>query len=166
MFKMGAMFATVSTQQKRSFCINKWQWMKHGSITSLWSQIGSQLSEQQQVKAVSKRPKTQISAGKVLPSVFWDAQGILFIDYFGKGRTINSEYYIALLVHLKEEITKNGHKWRRKKSSFTKTIQCHKSIAMMAKLNELHFELLLHPPYSPNLIPSNYWLFAELKRML
>ena len=38
--------------------------------------------------------------------VFWDAQGILFIDYFEKGRTINSKYYIALLVHLKEEITK------------------------------------------------------------
>ena len=33
---------------------------------------------------------------------------------------------------------------------FTKTILCHKSIAMMAKLHELHFELLLHPPYSPD----------------
>ena len=28
---------------------------------------------------------------------------------------------------------------------------CHKSIAMMAKLHELHFELLLQPPYSPDL---------------
>lgn len=28
-----------------------------------------------------KRPKTQKSAGKVLASVFWDAHGILFIDY-------------------------------------------------------------------------------------
>ena len=36
----------------------------------------------------------------------------------------------------------------------------------MAKLHELHFELLLHPPYSPDLTPSNYWLFADLKRML
>ena len=43
---------------------------------------------------------------------------------------------------------------------------CHKSIATMAKLHELHFELLLHPPYSPDLAPSNYWLFADLKRML
>ena len=31
---------------------------------------------------------------------------------------------------------------------------------------KLHFELLLHPPYSPDLAPSNYWLFADLKRML
>ena len=52
----------------------------------------------------------QTSAGKVLASVFWDAQGILFIDYLEKRRTINNEYYIALSVHLKEEIAKNSHK--------------------------------------------------------
>ena len=44
--------------------------------------------------------------------------------------------------------------------------QCHKLIPMMAKLHELHFELLPHPPHSPDLAPSDYWLFADLKRML
>ena len=38
----------------------------------------------------------------------------------------------------------------------------HKSIAMMAKLHEL----LPHPPYSLDLALSDYWLFANLKRML
>ena len=45
-------------------------------------------------------------------------------------------------------------------------VLCHKSIALLGKLNELHFKLLLHPPYSLDLAPSNYWLFADLKRML
>ena len=44
--------------------------------------------------------------------------------------------------------------------------QCHKSITTMARLHELHFELLLYPPYSPDLAPSDYWLFTDLKRML
>ena len=57
-------------------------------------------------KSRPKRPKTKTLAGKVLASVFWDAQGILFFDYLEKGRTINSEYYIALLVRLKDEIAK------------------------------------------------------------
>ena len=61
-----------------------------------------------------KWPKMQTSTGKVLASVFWDAQGILFIDYLEKGRAINSKYYIALLVCLKEEIKKNVYKWKRK----------------------------------------------------
>ena len=57
--------------------------------------------------SLSWLPKLQTSAGKVLTSVFWDAQSILLINYLEKGRIINSEYYIALLVHLKEEIPKN-----------------------------------------------------------
>ncbi|GFS58415.1 histone-lysine N-methyltransferase SETMAR [Trichonephila clavipes] len=36
----------------------------------------------------------------------------------------------------------------------------------MVKLKELRFELLSHPPYSPNLAPGDYWPFAHLKRML
>ena len=45
-------------------------------------------------------------------------------------------------------------------------VGCHKLITMMAKLHVLHFELFLYLPYSPDLSPSNYWLFADLKRML
>ena len=36
----------------------------------------------------------------------------------------------------------------------------------MAKWHELHFELLSHPPYSLDLAPRDYCLFADLKRML
>ena len=43
---------------------------------------------------------------------------------------------------------------------------CHKSIVTMAKLHELHFKLLPHPPNTPDLAPSDYWLFADVKRML
>ena len=43
---------------------------------------------------------------------------------------------------------------------------CHKSIKTMAKLYELHFELLPHPPFSPDLAPSDYWLLADLKKKL
>ena len=42
-----------------------------------------------------KRPKTQTLADKVFASVFWDVQGILFVDYLEKGRTVNSRYHIA-----------------------------------------------------------------------
>ena len=33
------------------------------------------------------------------------------------------------------------------------------------KLSELTSELLPHPPYSPDLVPSDYWLFSDLKKM-
>ena len=112
-------------------------------------------------------PEMQISAGKVLASVFWDAQGIFFFDYLEKGRTINNKYYIALLVHLKEEIAKKQPQMQKKIMLFHQdNAPCHKSITMMAKLHELHFELHLLPPYSPDLAPRDHQLFADLKRML
>jgi [histone H3]-lysine36 N-dimethyltransferase SETMAR len=33
-------------------------------------------------------------------------------------------------------------------------------------LHELGYELLPHPPYSPDLAPSDFFLLADLKRML
>ena len=95
-----------------------------------------------------KQPKMQTSAGKILASVFWDAQGILFINYLEKRRTINSKDYIALSVRLKEEIIKKRPQMKKKVFFHQDNALYHKSIAMMAKLHRLYFELLLQiwPP--------------------
>jgi histone-lysine N-methyltransferase SETMAR len=34
------------------------------------------------------------------------------------------------------------------------------------KLADLHFEVLKHPAYSPDLAPSDYYLFLNLKKHL
>ena len=62
-----------------------------------------------------KRPKTQMWAGKVMTSVFWDAHGVLFIDYLEKGNTINSERYIGQLMHLNNEIGEKRLQMKKKK---------------------------------------------------
>jgi histone-lysine N-methyltransferase SETMAR len=36
----------------------------------------------------------------------------------------------------------------------------------MGKLRNLHYELLEHPPYSPDLAPSDFCLFPKLKLFL
>ena len=33
-------------------------------------------------------------------------------------------------------------------------------------MNELSFEFLPHSPHSPDLAPSDYWIFANLKKIL
>jgi hypothetical protein len=40
----------------------------------------------------------QKSAGKVLPSIFWNQDGILLVDYLPKGQTVSTEYYSSLVV--------------------------------------------------------------------
>jgi len=63
------------------------------------------------------------SVGKVMASVFWDAEGILFIDYLEKGKTITKEYYSNLLTRLDEKIReKRPSLQKKKKSSFIRTV--------------------------------------------
>ena len=42
----------------------------------------------------------------------------------------------------------------------------HVSSKTVAAIRKLGFECLPHPPYSPDLAPSDYWLFGEMKRPL
>ena len=68
------------------------------------------------------------------------------------------------MERLKTEIAKKRPHMAKKKILFHQdNAPCHKSIKTMAKLHELNFELLPHPPYSPDLAPSDYWLFAGKK---
>jgi len=53
----------------------------------------------------SPRPKkfrVQTFAGKVLAPIFWDQDGILITGYHPQGQTINAEYYLSLLVQMKD----------------------------------------------------------------
>jgi len=54
--------------------------------------------------SVPKKTSSVPSPGKVMASVFWDAEGILFIDYLEKGRTITGKYYSNVLTRLDEKI--------------------------------------------------------------
>ena len=114
-----------------------------------------------------KRPKTQQSAGKIMASVFWDMHGILLIDFLPKGQPINSDYYITLLDRLEDAIKKKRPHMAKKNPMFQQDYApVHKSMKTMVKLNDLRFELLPHSPYSPDLAPSDFYLFADLKKML
>ena len=51
-----------------------------------------------------KKFKTQPSAGKVMATVFWDAQGVIMLDFLAKKSTITDTYYAKLLDQLRTVI--------------------------------------------------------------
>ena len=53
-----------------------------------------------------------------MASVFWDAEGILFIDYLEKGKTITGEYYCNLLTRIYEKIREKTPGLQKKKIIF------------------------------------------------
>jgi len=101
---------------------------------------------------------------KILASIFWDQDGILLIDYLPKGQTNNAQYYSSLLVKLKELLKE------KRRGKVTKGVlflhdntPAHRALATQKKLAYLGFQCLDHPPYSPDLAPSDYHLFPGLK---
>ena len=53
-----------------------------------------------------------------MASIFWDAKGVLLIDYLEKGKTINSEYYCNLLDQLDKNIREKKTRFTEEKQSF------------------------------------------------
>ena len=111
-----------------------------------------------------KKAKTVPSAGKVMASVFWDAAGILLTDYLQKGQTINGAYYASLLTQLREKIKiKRRGKLTKGVLFHQDNAPVHKSVIAMAAICGCGFKLIEHPPYSPDLAPSDFHLFPKLK---
>ncbi|XP_065658445.1 histone-lysine N-methyltransferase SETMAR-like [Hydra vulgaris] len=95
----------------------------------------------------SKKAKTVFSAGKVMATVFWDCCRVILIDYLQKGKTITGAYYASLLDKLKEQLAEKWPHLQKKKILFHQdNAPSHTSSVAMAKIHELRFELLDHPP--------------------
>jgi len=93
--------------------------------------------------------------------------GILLIDYLPKGQIINAEYYLSLLVQLKDILEeKRGRKFTKGVLFLQDNVPAHRSPANQKKLAYLGFQCLDHQPYSPDLAPSDCHLFPGLKKQL
>lgn len=107
------------------------------------------------------------SAGKVMASIFWDAKGVLLMDFLRKGETVTGMYYSSLLGKLRVAIKE------KRKGMLSKGVllhadnaPAHSSALAVGKVHECGFQIIQHPPYSPDLAPSDYYLFPNLKKHL
>ncbi|XP_039302537.1 uncharacterized protein LOC120357081 [Solenopsis invicta] len=64
-----------------------------------------------------KKAKTVLSAGKVMVTVFWDSQGVIYIDYLEKGKTVTGLYYAELLGRFDAELQKKTALFGEEKSA-------------------------------------------------
>lgn len=114
-----------------------------------------------------KKFKVSQSAGKIMATIFWDSEGILLIDYKERGVSITGEYYASLLAQLKEAFKE------KRRGKLTKGVLllhdnapvhiCH---VATAAIHRCGFEQMRHPPYNPDLAPSDYYLFPKMKKDL
>ena len=100
-----------------------------------------------------------------MTTVFWDSKGIILIDYKPAGTSITGEYYANVIKQLWVAI-----KEKRRGKLAAGVLLLHDNAPVhrvaQAAIRECKFEQLNHPPYSPDLAPSDYYLFRNLKSHL
>ena len=110
-----------------------------------------------------KKFKTQPSAGKVMCTVFWDRKGVIHVEFLERGETVNSDRYIETLTKLRNRIYRVGNE---KKETFVlqhDNARPHTSMKTTSTLAKFGWTVLPHPPYSPDLAPSDFHLLGPLK---
>ena len=100
--------------------------------------------------------------------VWGDWKGLIFFEFLPRNQTINSDVYCRQLNKLNAAI-----KEKRPELVNCKGVIFHhdnatpqSSLTTRQKLLRLGWEVILHPPYSPDLTPSGYYLFISLQNSL
>jgi Transposase and inactivated derivatives len=104
------------------------------------------------------------SGGKVMATVFWNAEGVIMVEFLEQGCTINSVQYLTTLKTLKARL----HRVRPTKAMADALLlhdnaRPHISCHTTAEIVKIGWEVLPLPPYSPDLAPSDFHLFGPLK---
>ena len=99
-----------------------------------------------------------------MAAVFWDRKGILLKEFMAPGTTITSQVYCETLHKLQRSIQ---NKWRGMLSKGVVLLHDNARPHTAARTNALmklfNWEIFDHPPYSPDLAPSDYHLFSKMK---
>ena len=97
------------------------------------------------------------TAGKLMLTVFWDSQGPVLEHYQERGATINSARYSEMFTdRLKPAIRSKRRGLLLKGVVLLHDNACPHTAARTAEmLQKLKFEVMAHPPYSPDLTPSD-----------
>lgn len=101
-------------------------------------------------------------------SILWDFKGVIFYELLPSGQTIDSTLYCSQLTKLDQSIkNKRLELANRKGVVFHQdNARPHTSLVTRNKLLSFGWDLLPHPPYSPDLAPTDYHLFRSLQNSM
>lgn len=111
------------------------------------------------------QPKVDPHGRKVLLCCWWDHQGMLYYELLTSGETVTANVYADQLRKLATAVREK----RRRRSEvhlLHDNARPHVASATRQQLEELGWATVPHPPYSPDLAPSDYHLFRALKNFL
>lgn len=111
------------------------------------------------------QPKGELHERKVMLSVWWNSEGVVHFEFLPSGTTVTAVVYCDQLERVNQAL--RHVRSRRESVRFLHdNARPHTAKITRQKLMDLGWEVLPHPPYSPDLAPSDYHLFRSLQNFL
>lgn len=101
--------------------------------------------------------------------IWWDQKGVIHYELLKPGQTITGEFYRQQLMRLKQALAEKRPEYAsRHESAIFHHDNARPHVAKPVKtyLENSGWEVLPHPPYSPDLAPSDYHLFRSMQNAL
>lgn len=113
-------------------------------------------------------PKQNLHPKKLMVTVWWSMAGVIHYSFLPKGKTIDSTLYCQEIEQMHQNLIKQQPALVNRKGPILlhDNARPHVSIQTVNKLKELGYEVLPHPPYSPDLSPTDYHFFRSLDNFL
>ena len=99
---------------------------------------------------------------------FFDIRGIVHYEFVPTGQTVNQVYYLEVLERLREKVRRKRPKLFADNSWILHhdNAPAHTALSVREFLATKQIAVLEHPAYSPDLAPSDFFLFLKIKEIL
>ena len=130
------------------------------------------------LKTTFGEPKLNPVNGKVRGHLDWRRQGkweatssqcwFVYKEFVPPGQTVNAAFYVEVLKCLRENVRrKRPDQWRNNTWLLHHdNALAHAALLTSRFLTDNNITVVSHPPYSPDLSPSNFFLLPKLKMKL
>jgi histone-lysine N-methyltransferase SETMAR len=108
-----------------------------------------------------------IQSKKLMIIIMWNSSGFLLVNVLPRRHKFNSDYYITeILSPIADWLSTQVRKGERKLIIHSDNACPHTAQRSLQFLKQNRMKKALHPLYSPDLAPSDFYLFGYMKRCL
>lgn len=114
-------------------------------------------------------PKQNIHGVKVMLCIWWDQKGVIYYEFLEYSKTLTGELYRSQLIRLKQALNEKRPEWVTRHEKIIlqhDNARPHVNSVVNNYLESTKWEVLPHPPYSPDIAPSDYHLFRSMQSAL
>ena len=123
-----------------------------------------QSMEWRHLHSQSKKTKAVPSAVKMMGTVFWDAEGLILVEFLERGQTITAARYVQTLHKLLRAL--RDKRRGRNIIILHDNARPHAARLTSEAIAKMGWDVLPHPSCSPDVAPSDYHLFGFIKNQL